>query len=120
VIRRDSPLATKGLMFKLPQRRPYNVGVTMTSAQRVIADLRDLAARTSNADGAQRLAWGPIWREARAWFASRVAELGLTIETDSAGNNWVTLPGRLGRRRRRAVRAQPAGLVGRIGQSQPR
>jgi len=65
----------------------------MTSAQRVISDLRELAARTSNADGAQRLAWGPVWREARAWFATKVADLGLPIETDSAGNNWVTLPG---------------------------
>jgi N-carbamoyl-L-amino-acid hydrolase len=65
----------------------------MTSAQRVITDLRELAARTSNADGAQRLAWGPIWREARAWFATKVADLGLHIETDSAGNNWVTLRG---------------------------
>src|SRR3954470_11086702 len=65
----------------------------MTSAQRVIADLRDLAARTSNGDGAQRLAWGPVWREAREWFRSRIAELGLQVETDSAGNNWVTVPG---------------------------
>src|SRR5207253_307127 len=65
----------------------------MTSAERVIADLRELAARTSTADGAQRLAWGPIWRDAREWFKGKVAELGLRIETDSAGNNWVTLPG---------------------------
>jgi len=65
----------------------------MTSAQRVISDLRELAARTSNADGAQRLAWGPIWREARAWFATKIADLGLHIEADSAGNNWVTLRG---------------------------
>ena len=63
------------------------------NAQRVVADLRELAARTSTPDGAQRLAWGPIWRDARAWFAGKVAELGLRIETDSAGNNWVTLPG---------------------------
>src|SRR6184192_411112 len=63
------------------------------NAQRVIDDLRELAARTSTADGAQRLAWGPVWREARDWFRGRVAELGLRIETDSAGNNWVTLPG---------------------------
>src|SRR5262245_31338679 len=61
--------------------------------ERVIADLRELAARTSTADGAQRLAWGPVWREARAWFRGKVAELGLTIDTDPAGNNWVTLPG---------------------------
>jgi N-carbamoyl-L-amino-acid hydrolase len=65
----------------------------VTHAQRVIADLRELAARTSTPDGAQRLAWGPVWRDARAWFAARIAEIGLTIDTDSAGNNWVTLPG---------------------------
>ena len=34
-----------------------------------------------------------MWRDAREWFAGKVAELGLRIETDSAGNNWVTLPG---------------------------
>jgi N-carbamoyl-L-amino-acid hydrolase len=59
----------------------------------VISDLRELAVRTSNADGAQRLAWGPVWRDARAWFRGKVAKLGLPIETDAAGNNWVTLPG---------------------------
>src|SRR5580765_9094420 len=63
------------------------------NAQRVIADLRELAVRTSTPDGAQRLAWGPVWRDAREWFTDKVAALGLTVETDSAGNNWVTLPG---------------------------
>jgi allantoate deiminase len=63
------------------------------NAQRVIADLRELAARTATADGAQRLAWGPVWREARDWFRGKVAELGLRVDTDSAGNNWVTLAG---------------------------
>src|SRR4026207_956944 len=63
------------------------------NAQRVIADLRELAARTSTPDGAQRLAWGPVWRDARDWFKSRAAERGFPIRTDSAGNNWVTLPG---------------------------
>ena len=62
-------------------------------AERVIADLRELAARTSSPEGAQRLAWGPVWRDAREWFKSKVAELGLHVRTDSAGNNWVTLPG---------------------------
>ena len=63
------------------------------NAQHVIDDLRTLAARTSTADGAQRLAWGPVWRDARAWFADRIAPLGLAVQTDAAGNNWVTLPG---------------------------
>jgi allantoate deiminase len=65
-----------------------------TNAERVIADLRELAARTSTPDGAQRLAWGPVWREAREWFRGKLATLGLHIQTDSAGNNWVTVPGR--------------------------
>jgi allantoate deiminase len=63
------------------------------NAQRVVSDLRELAARTSTPDGAQRLAWGPVWRDARAWFAGKVAELGLQVRTDSAGNNFVTLAG---------------------------
>ena len=63
------------------------------NAQRVVADLRELAARTATPDGAQRLAWGPEWRDAREWFKGKIAELGLRIETDSAGNNWVTLTG---------------------------
>src|SRR6187200_2302226 len=63
------------------------------NAHRVVSDLRELAARTATADGAQRLAWGPVWRDARAWVAGKIAELGLSIQTDSAGNNWVTLTG---------------------------
>src|SRR5712692_11968742 len=63
------------------------------NAERVIADLRELASRTSTPEGAQRLAWGPVWRDAREWFKGRIADLGLPIETDSAGNNWVTLSG---------------------------
>jgi N-carbamoyl-L-amino-acid hydrolase len=34
-----------------------------------------------------------VWRDAREWFKGKIAELGLRIDTDSAGNNWVTLPG---------------------------
>jgi allantoate deiminase len=63
------------------------------NARRVIDDLRDLAARTGNADGAQRLAWGPVWRQAREWFKGKVDALGLPTRTDAAGNNWVTIPG---------------------------
>jgi allantoate deiminase len=63
------------------------------NAERVIADLRELAALTSTPDGAQRLAWGPVWRQAREWFKGKVGEIGLRIEPDSAGNHWVTIAG---------------------------
>jgi N-carbamoyl-L-amino-acid hydrolase len=70
---------------------------TQVNAARVIADLRELQQRTSTASGAQRLAWGPVWRAARDWFRGKVAEIGLSVTTDSAGNNWVTLAGRTSR-----------------------
>jgi allantoate deiminase len=63
------------------------------SARDVIADLRDLAARTGTPDGAQRVAWGPVWREARAWFGGKLADIGLTQAPDAAGNNWAVLRG---------------------------
>jgi allantoate deiminase len=63
------------------------------SAHDVIVDLRALAARTSDANGAQRVAWGPVWRQARRWLDDVLARDGLRTETDAAGNNWITLPG---------------------------
>jgi N-carbamoyl-L-amino-acid hydrolase len=62
-------------------------------AANVIADLRDLAVHTSDASGAQRVAWTRLWHEAREWFDRLVAPLGLRAEMDAAGNRWVTLPG---------------------------
>ena len=63
------------------------------STRDVIANLRALAARTSDAHGAQRVAWGPVWREARQWLDERLTTDGLHAERDAAGNNWITLPG---------------------------
>jgi N-carbamoyl-L-amino-acid hydrolase len=59
----------------------------------VIADLRALAARTSDDHGAQRVAWGPIWRDARQWLAGLLANEGMSGESDAAGNTWFTVPG---------------------------
>src|SRR5512147_571088 len=64
------------------------------TSKHVIADLEELAALTSDARGAQRVAWGPIWRKARAWFTAKLAsELDVTPHRDGAGNLWATLPG---------------------------
>jgi allantoate deiminase len=63
------------------------------SASNVVEDLRELAKLTSDPNGAQRLAWGPGWRDARKWFNGKLATLGITPEIDSAGNSWATLKG---------------------------
>ena len=65
------------------------------TSKRVIADLEELATLTSDERGAQRVAWGPIWRKTRDWFTAKLtSELGITPHRDGAGNLWATLPGR--------------------------
>jgi N-carbamoyl-L-amino-acid hydrolase len=61
---------------------------------RTVAELRELAALTSDERGAQRVAWGSVWREARGWLRERLDALGLDVRTDPAGNTWATLRGR--------------------------
>ncbi|MFO0611493.1 MAG: Zn-dependent hydrolase [Polyangiaceae bacterium] len=63
------------------------------SSARVIADLEELASLTTDERGAQRVAWGPVWRKTREWFTGKLAELGLTPRLDGAANLWATLPG---------------------------
>lgn len=63
------------------------------SARDCIANLRELAVRTSSPDGAQRVAWGPVWRDAREWFTGKLASIDLTPSIDAAGNSWATLRG---------------------------
>jgi hydantoinase/carbamoylase family amidase len=65
----------------------------MIDAERVIADLRELARRTSDDSGAQRLCWGEGWRTARDLLRELLAEIGLEPEIDEAGNTWAYLPG---------------------------
>jgi N-carbamoyl-L-amino-acid hydrolase len=71
-----------------------NLAHMKASAGRVIADLEQLAALTTDERGAQRVAWGPVWRKTRAWFTDKLqTELGITPVRDGAGNLWATLPG---------------------------
>ncbi len=63
-------------------------------ADRVLADLRELARRTGDDGGAQRVCWTETWREARAFLGELLAEIGLEHEQDEAGNLWARLEGR--------------------------
>ena len=44
-----------------------------TEIERLLADLKALAALTTSDRGAQRLAWTPVWDAARGWYRERLA-----------------------------------------------
>jgi N-carbamoyl-L-amino-acid hydrolase len=62
-------------------------------ADRVIADLRELAELTGGPGGARRVCWTDEWVKARELVRSKLEELPVEIETDAAGNVWADLPG---------------------------
>jgi N-carbamoyl-L-amino-acid hydrolase len=59
----------------------------------VLADLDELRALTADEEGAQRVAWSPVWLKARAWFEDKLKGLPVEHHYDAAGNHWVTLRG---------------------------
>src|SRR5262249_21966185 len=81
----------------MPRTKPvpaFSSTLPAPESHRVIADLNELRALTQTDRGAQRVAWGPVWRTAREWFAKKVKDdLGLEVRTDAAANAWVTLEG---------------------------
>ncbi|MGA2047516.1 MAG: Zn-dependent hydrolase [Terracidiphilus sp.] len=62
-------------------------------AQAAINQLKELRALTADENGAQRLAWSPVWLKAREWFQSKLQELPVEHHLDAAGNSWTTLEG---------------------------
>jgi beta-ureidopropionase / N-carbamoyl-L-amino-acid hydrolase len=60
---------------------------------RVISDLQELRALTADANGAQRVAWSPVWLKARGWFQDKLKGLPVEHHYDAAGNSWTTLKG---------------------------
>lgn len=66
---------------------------TITNPVRVIADLKELRALTGDENGAQRVAFTPVWIRAREWLKAKLADLPVEVRTDAAGNLWATLHG---------------------------
>jgi len=62
-------------------------------AQSAIAWLKELRSLTADENGAQRVAWTPMWLKAREWFRGKLAELPVEHHFDAAGNSWTTLKG---------------------------
>src|SRR5687768_12520090 len=61
---------------------------------RTVAQLQELRELTGNEDGAQRVAWTETWAQAKEWLRGKLDGVGTEEETDEAGNQWFTLPGR--------------------------
>lgn len=60
---------------------------------RMLDTLRALRNATSDAEGAQRVAWTDTWRTARSLLLEALAELPVEVTTDAAANIWARLPG---------------------------
>src|ERR1035437_6898173 len=62
--------------------------------RRTIAELKELRALTGDDNGAQRVAFTPVWVATRAWMRKKLEAIpGLELHTDAAGNSWATLRG---------------------------
>ncbi len=61
--------------------------------KRTVAELKELRALTGDENGAQRVAFTPMWVNAREWFQKKLEVLPVEIHKDAAGNLWTTLRG---------------------------
>src|SRR4051812_558868 len=61
--------------------------------RRTVDHLKQLRDLTGDADGAQRVAWTPVWEAAREFLRGTLAGTGATEQIDAAGNQWFTLRG---------------------------
>jgi len=61
--------------------------------KRPVAELKELRALTGDANGAQRVAFTPVWLKAREFLRQKTEGLPLEIHNDAAGNTWFTLRG---------------------------
>jgi hydantoinase/carbamoylase family amidase len=61
--------------------------------KRTVAELKELRALTGDENGAQRVAFTPMWVKTREWLQKKLSELPVQIHTDAAGNLWATLRG---------------------------
>ena len=90
--RRDPHAAgARALRAALAHRRAARAGM---NADRVLADLRELARLTGGPDGARRVCWTDEWTRAREFVRARLEELPVEVEIDEAGNVWAELAGR--------------------------
>lgn len=64
-----------------------------TDAECVISDLKELEKLTADENGAQRVAWTPVWDLAREWFIKKMKLEGADVIVDSAYNLFAKVQG---------------------------
>jgi N-carbamoyl-L-amino-acid hydrolase len=67
--------------------------MSVLNPKRTVAELKELRALTGDENGAQRVAFTPMWTKTRAWLQKKLSELPVEIHIDAAGNLWTTLRG---------------------------
>ena len=65
----------------------------MLNPKRTVAELKELRALTGDENGAQRVAFTPMWGKTRVWLKQKLSELPVETHADAAGNLWSTLRG---------------------------
>jgi hydantoinase/carbamoylase family amidase len=66
---------------------------SLLNSQRTVSELKELRALTGDENGAQRVAFTPVWSTARSWLRKKLEALPVEIHIDAAGNLWTTLRG---------------------------
>ncbi|HEV2695832.1 MAG TPA: hydantoinase/carbamoylase family amidase [Verrucomicrobiae bacterium] len=61
--------------------------------KRTVAELKELRQLTGDENGAQRVAFTPMWVKTREWLQQKLEGLPVETHTDTAGNFWATLRG---------------------------
>jgi N-carbamoyl-L-amino-acid hydrolase len=67
--------------------------ISSLNPKRTVVELKELRTLTGDENGAQRVAFTPMWVQTRAWLREKMAALPVEIHTDAAGNLWSTLRG---------------------------
>src|SRR5688572_21535857 len=63
--------------------------------KRTVAELKELRSLTGDENGAQRVAFTPVWDRARKLLREKAASIkNLEVHQDAGGNLWFTLPGK--------------------------
>ena len=66
---------------------------TFLHPARAVADLKELRSFSADENGAQRVAFTPMWAKVREWMKGKLAGLPVEAHVDEAGNLWATMRG---------------------------